>query len=120
MADLDKLIKEALSAEEKDILRETEELGWFALGMSQFTGKLAWVSWMIMIVQSAMFLAGVWCAWNFFNTSDVITALKWGFSGTVLIITAAQLKLSLMPQMQADRVLRELKRIELLIAHNAR
>ena len=29
---------------------------------------------------------------------------------------ALQLKLSLMPQMQADRILRELKRVELLLA----
>lgn len=117
MSKLDDLIAEALSAEEKEIVRETEELGWFALGASQFTGKLGWVSWVLMIVQSAMFLGAVWSAIRFFGASDVLTALHWGLPASVLAIVATVLKTSLMPQMQADRVLRELKRVELLIAH---
>lgn len=113
---LDQLIEEALRAEDRDILDATREQGWFALGLSQFRGKLGWVTWVIMIVQAAMFIAGVWCAVRFFGTTEVVPALRWGLSGAVLIIVASSLKFSLMPQMQADRVLRELKRVELLIA----
>ena len=119
MDKLDQLIKEALSAEEQDILRNTEELGWFALGRNQFRGRLGWVTWVIMIAQSTMFVIGVWCAWHFFVATEVLPAIKWGFSGTVMIQLAALLKFSLMPQIQADRMLRELKRVELLIvSHN--
>lgn len=117
MSRLDDLIAEALSAEEKEIIRETEELGWFALGASQFTGKLGWVSWVLMIVQSLMFLAAVWCSVQFFAAADVLTALHWGLPAAVLAIMATILKTSLMPQIQADRVLRELKRVQLMIAH---
>ncbi|MEM6622697.1 MAG: DUF6768 family protein [Pseudomonadota bacterium] len=119
MSKLDDLIAEALSAEEREILRETEELGWFALGARQFTGKLGWVSWVVMLVQAALFLGGVWCAIEFFAATEVLAALHWGLPGAVLIILATILKTSLMPQMQADRVLRELKRVELMIAHKA-
>jgi len=42
-------------------------------------------------------------------------AIKWGITGAVLIIVGASLKMSLMPQMQADRVIREVKRVELLL-----
>jgi len=87
MNKLDTLIKEALSQEEQGILENTQELGWFALGRSQFQGKLGWVTWVIMITQAVLFLIG-------------------------------SLKFSLMPKMQADRVLREIKRVELLIAHS--
>lgn len=118
MKKLDDLIKEALSAEEQTIFQQTEELGWFALGLNQFRGKLGWVTWVIMIVQASMFLIGLWCAVQFFNATEVLLAVKWGISGAVLIILAASLKFSLMPQIQADRILRELKRVELMIATN--
>lgn len=118
MSRLDELIAEAMSAEEKEILKETEELGWFALGASQFSGKLGWVVWVLMAVQTTMFVAAVWCAVRFFQATDVLTALHWGLPAAVLVVLATILKTSLMPQMQADRVLRELKRVELMIAHH--
>ena len=116
MSKLDQLIEEALSDQDKEMLRETRELGWFALGASQFTGKLGWVSWVLMITQTALFLLAVWTGWHFFAAGDVLTALKWGLPSATLMIVATILKTSLMPQMQADRVLRELKRVELMIA----
>ena len=116
MTKLDDMIKEALAQEDRQILAETEELGWFALSRAQFTGKLGWVTWVIMIVQSAMFIGGVWCAVQFFAAAEVLVALKWGLPGAVLMLGATVLKLSLMPQMQADRIIREIKRVELLLA----
>ena len=115
MSKLDKLIEEALRDEDRAILEATSEQGWFELGLGQFRGKLGWVTWVIMLVQTVLFIAGAWCAVQFFATSDVLTALKWGLSGAVLLIVATQLKLSLMPQIQADRILRELKRVELML-----
>lgn len=117
MSKLDDLIAEALSTEDKAILRETEELGWFALGAQQFRGKLGWVAGVIMTVQAILFIVGVWCTVEFFAATDVVAALHWGLPAAVLIVLATILKTSLMPQMQADRVLRELKRVELMIAH---
>jgi len=116
MQKLDEMIKEALGGEDRRIFDETEELGFFALGLSQFRGKLGWVTWAITIVQTVMFLAGIWCITQFFQATDVLLALKWGLSGAVLWIIGTSLKMSLMPRMQADRVIRELKRIELMLA----
>ncbi len=116
MTKLDDLITEALADADQELLKQTEELGYFSLGLSQFTGKLGWVTWVIMVVQSALFLIGVWCAIKFFGATEVLAAVKWGISGAVLMIVATTLKVSLMPQMQADRVIREIKRVELLLA----
>ena len=116
MTKLDELIEEALSAEDRDILEATAEQGWFALGLSQFRGRLGWVTWVVMIVQATMFLIGLWCAVQFFSANELLPAFKWGLSGAVLMLMATALKMSLMPQMQADRVLRELKRLELIVA----
>ncbi len=115
MTKLDDLIHQALEGQDKAAVAETRELGYFALGLSQFGGKLGWVTWVIMLVQVVLFLGGVYCAVAFYGASDVLAAVKWGISGGVLILMATTLKLSLMPQMQADRVIREVKRLELLL-----
>lgn len=115
MTKLDDLIREALEDQDKAALAETEELGYFALGLNQFSGKLGWVTWVIMLVQGALFLGGVYCAVKFFGATEALAATKWGITGAVLMIIATNLKMSLMPQMQADRVIREVKRLELLL-----
>ncbi|MEJ5217460.1 DUF6768 family protein [Cognatishimia sp. D5M38] len=116
--DLDRMIEDALKGQDSEILRETQELGWFQLGLSQFGGKLGWVTWVVMIVQIALFAVGLYCAVQFFGATEAILAVKWGVSGGVLILMATQLKLSLMPQLQADRVIREVKRLQLIMARN--
>ena len=114
--DLDRMIEDALRGQDSEILRETQELGWFQLGLSQFGGKLGWVTWVVMIVQIALFAVGLYCAVQFFGATEAILAVKWGVSGGVLILMATQLKLSLMTQLQADRVIREVKRLQLIMA----
>ena len=118
MTKLDELINETLGPEDRDILEATAEQGWFALGLNQFRGRLGWVTWVVMAMQTAMFLIGLWCAFHFFNATEMLLALKWGLSGAVLILMATALKMSLMPQIQADRVLREIKRLELILARH--
>ena len=115
MDKLDKMIEEALKAEDREIWEKTGELGYFAQAFGIFRGPQGWVAWVVMVVQGAMFVAGVWCAVEFFAATDVLLALKWGLSGVVLILAAAMMKLSLMPVMQADRMIREIKRIELML-----
>lgn len=115
MDKLDRLIEEAMKGEDRVLLEDTQELGYLALGLQQFKGKLGWVTWVIMVVQSVMFLAGIWCMIELLGAEDALPAVKWGISASVLILAATNLKLSLAPQMQADRVLRELKRVELIL-----
>ncbi len=119
MPSIDDLIKEALTEQESEIIKSTEEQGFFNLALGLFRGRLGWVSIVIMLVQAVMFVAGVWAAWQFFLAGDVLMAVKWGISAAVLLLMAGMLKFSLMPQIQADRVLLELKRVELLVLHRA-
>ena len=116
---LDKMIEAALQEQDQKIFAQTSELGFFALSRSQFGGKLGWVTWVLMLAQTSLFLIAVWTGFKFFNAVEVLPALKWGLSTAVLLIVATQLKLSLMPQMQADRVIREVKRVELMLVRNA-
>ena len=116
MNKLDEMIREALEGEDRDIYEEIGETGYFAQAFGIFSGKTGWVSWVVMLVQVALFFTGAWAAWQFFQATDALGALKWGLPSAVLLLGALMLKLSLMPVMQADRVIREVKRLELLLA----
>ena len=112
MDNIDKLIAEALAHDDDP----HPEPGYFALAFSIFGGRQGWVAWAIMVAQVAMFAASVWCGWHFFAATEVLAAVKWGLSGATLLILATQTKLSLMPVMQANRVLLAIRRLELTLA----
>jgi len=121
MRDLDKMIDEALGEEERELLRSIgEEPGFFRQAFGIFTGAAAWVNVLLMVVQGLVFIAGVWAAWNFFQAGDALTALRWGLPAAVLLLMALMIKMALVPTMQTNRVIRELKRIELQLARSAR
>lgn len=110
--DLDRRIAEALAGQDDTL----PEPGYFKLASSVFGGPQGWVSWVIVIVQTALFLGALWCGWRFYAAQEVLVALKWGLSAGVMAIIATQIKLSLMPVMQANRVLLALRRLELHLA----
>ena len=121
MRELDQMIDEALDAEERDLLRSIgEEPGFFAQAFGLFGGTTGWVNVLMMVVQAALFVAGVWAAIHFFNADDPLTALRWGLPAAVLMLTALTIKMSMMPTLQANRVIRELKRLELQVARASR
>lgn len=115
--EIDRLIDESLEAEERELLRRIgEEPGYFTQIWGLFDGRLGWVSWLMMFWQTVMFVAAVYCAVRFFQASETLEALHWGMPSAVLLIMAGMLKLALWPSLQTNRVLRELKRVELQIA----
>ena len=121
MSDLDKMIETTLSEEDRAFrARLDQEPGYLSQVGGLLTGSLGWINLLLMIVQAVMFFGGAWCAWQFFQETDTIMALRWGLSAAVLMIGATVLKIcTLWPTMQANRVLREIKRLELQIARKA-
>ena len=121
MRDLDRMIDEALDEEERELLRRIgEEPGHVEQMLGAFSGRLGWISVVLMVSQSVAFVAGVWAAWNFFAADEVLAALRWGLSAAVLLLMSLTLKMGVWPTVQTNRVLRELKRLELQIARGAR
>lgn len=90
--------------------RVRDEPGYFELARSIFTGKLGWVSWTIYITQIVFFIAGVYAAWQFFGATEVLPAIKWGFSASVLLLYALIMKTALGPMMLTNRILKVLER----------
>ena len=120
MRDLDQMIDEALDAEERELLRTLDEPGFFRQAFGVFSGPTGWMSMVMMFWQAVMFIAGVWAAWHFFEATDPVTQLRWGLPAAILLIFAAMLKMALIPRMESNRLLREMKRIELQIAHKSK
>ena len=121
MRDLDAMIDEALDAEERELMRSIgEEPGFFAQAFDVFGGATGWVNALLMVVQTALFFAGIWAAWHFFQADEALTALRWGLPSAVLLLMALIIKLSLWPIMQSNRIVRGLKRIQLQIARGSR
>jgi hypothetical protein len=115
--DIDRLIDEALGAEESELLRRAggdptiieQAFGLFGAGAG-------WTAALLMVVQSLLFITGAGTGWRFFQAADPVAQLRWGLPSAVLLLAALTIKLSVGPTLQADRLMRELKRIELQIA----
>lgn len=115
MISSDHIIDQTLAEEERDLLRRIgEDPGHVQQALSLFAGRSGWVSGVLLAVQAAMFVGGVWTGWRFFQAEDALTALHWGLPSAVLLIMALMLKLALWPVMQTNRLLAALRRLELL------
>ena len=119
MDKLEELVRQILKGEALEIYEQTGELSYFQQVMALFSGRNGWVSVLIISVQAVMFLIGAWAAWRFFQATDMLLALKWGLSSATLLLMAGMLKFTLMPVMQGERVIRALKRVELLLVSRA-
>ncbi|MEQ1929883.1 MAG: DUF6768 family protein [Parvularculaceae bacterium] len=121
MPRVDELIDEAVDAEERELLRSIgDEPRFIQQALGIFSGRTGWVSVVLMFVQGLAFIGGAWATWKFFMTNDVLAALHWGLPAAVLLLTSLTIKLALWPSIQTNRLMRELKRIELQIARSSR
>ena len=120
MKDIDQLIDEALDAEARELHRSLDEQGFFTQVFGLFRGRTGWMNGVMMAAQSALFIAGVWAAWNFFEADEPVTQLRWGFPSAVLLIMAGMIKMAMVPRLESNRMIRELKRLELQIARGSR
>lgn len=92
-----------------------QEPGYFRQIAELFRGELGWISWLLMAAQLLMFAASVWMAIRFFAATDVLDALHWGLPAATLLIIATLTKLTLWPSLQANRIIREVKRLEAML-----
>ena len=115
MDKLDGLIAQGLENGDKQILERTRELGYFQQALGLFSGRNGWINWIIILLQALMFFVAIWSGWHFFQATEMLSALKWGLSSATLLLMAGTLKFTLTPVMQANRIIRELKRVELML-----
>ena len=116
MQDIDRMIEEALDGEEQALFRETaREPDFFHQAFGVFGGRNGWVNVLMIAAQGGLFIGGVWAAWRFFAAETVLAALHWGLPAAVLLLMSLIIKMGLMPELQANRLMRELKRLQLQV-----
>jgi uncharacterized membrane protein len=120
MSKLDDAIQHALTDEDRDFLAQFEKEPNSLVQMaSVFSGPLAWIY--IAFIVAAVILApfGIFAAFEFFNATEMRPLFYWGFGVTAILLVLSVVRLVFFMQINTNRVLRELKRLELQIARLA-
>jgi hypothetical protein len=115
MQDVDKLIDEALGAEEADLLHRIGGKPGLAEQMFGLFGGGPFMVGLIMAIQLILAAGAVFAGWRFFEATDPVIQLRWGLPAVLLALMSLITKTALSPALFHNRVLRELKRIELLL-----
>lgn len=119
--DLDRMIDEALGEEESELLRRISgEPNILERALGMFGAGIEWMAAAMMVIQTLLFIAGIWAAWMFFGAGDPVTQLRWGLPAAVLLLMSLMIKLAVAPAIHHNRLMREIKRIELQLARSAR
>jgi len=116
MNDLDQQIQQALDAEERELFEQFGEQGLFTQWFSVYRGKQGWIATVVTIVSFVIFLCAVYAIWNFLHSADGLEAARWAAIAWALMTMVAFMKVWFWMRMESNRVLREVKRIELQIA----
>lgn len=116
MSKLDDLIGQALTEEDRALLASHAEPGYLAQAFGLFRGPLAWVIWLVNIANAASFVAGLYALLQMVDAVDAVSAVKWGVGALFLFQITTLCKTFMGNHMEVNRMLRELKRVELQLA----
>ncbi|WP_202845138.1 DUF6768 family protein [Luteimonas saliphila] len=112
----DDLIERALSAEDRALLASHGEPGYISQALGLFRGPQGWVGMLAYVTALASFAGFAFAFWQLWTSEDVLAALKWGVVALLLFQYAAMMKTFMGTRVEANRTLRELKRMELQVA----
>jgi Family of unknown function (DUF6768) len=116
MDDIDRKIEEALSEEDRSLMNEFGEQGMFALLFSVYRGPQAWIVSLTTFVMLIMVGGGFYSLWKLIGVWGSPEALIWGAAVFVLMMMVSFIKVWFWIRMESNRVIREVKRLELQIA----
>jgi hypothetical protein len=114
--ELDRKIEEALAAEDRDLLARLGEPGPLGEWAAVYRGAMGRLAVAATGMAFALFFAALYCAWRFFGATEPLDAVRWGAGAGLLLLMIGYLKLWFWLRMESNRILREVKRLELQIA----
>lgn len=114
--DIDQLIKETLTQEEATFYQELEEQNVLQMILGLFQGKNKWIMILMNFMTLVFFGFFVYCAVQFFNTTETNELIKWGTGGLVFLLGVSMLKVFAWMQMDKNAIIREVKRLELQVS----
>lgn len=120
MSNLDDTLRDELSKEDAEFLaRLDSEPGSVQQVLGIFRGPFAWFH--VLLVVTAVILGplGLYSAWRFAGATDLRPLLYWGAGTGFCLAVVAVVRLLLFMHVQTNRVIREVKRLELQVARLA-
>lgn len=118
MSKLDQMIEEALDTEDRALFANYGEEGLFSQIGGLFTGRLGWVNALTAVAQIALFAGALYAASRFVTVDHLAAMIRWGALAGFLMMAVAVIKLLQWEQIQANRIIREVKRVELQLARS--
>ncbi len=115
MSDLDRQIEEALTAEDRALLDEFGEQGLIEQAFGVYQGKFRWVAMMASIAMLVLTAGAFYSVWMFFQSGDTVLAVRWGSLAWLLMTMVGFMKVWFWMRMESNRVIREIKRVELQV-----
>lgn len=116
MNKIDEMIGRALTDEDRALLQRHGEPGYVAQAFGLFRGPMAWVMWVAYVAGAIAFVIGAYALWQMAITSDLLSAVKWGVGSLFLFQITTLTKSFMGSHMESNRMLRELKRVELQVS----
>lgn len=118
MNKLDRMIEDALDAEDRAILAQYAEQGMFSDVAGLFAGKYGPWNILTAIVQVILFAGALYAGKEFLAATDLLDAVRWGALGAIGFAAISVIKLMQWQQVQANRIIREVKRVELQLVRS--
>ncbi len=116
MTKIDDLIGRALTEEDRSLLASHGEPGYLTQAFGLFRGSAAWIMWVVNVAAGAAFVTGLYAVWQMLGASDALVAVKWGVGSLFLFQITMLCKSFMANRLETNRMLRELKRVELQIS----
>lgn len=117
--DVDELIREALRAEGVEGLERLGEPNLPDMVTEVFRGRLRWYGAMFMAMILVFTVLAVLCAVRFLSTDNVPDMIRWGAGFFLCYLVVMGGKSWYWMQMERLAMTREIKRVELMVAHLA-
>ncbi len=112
----DDTVREALRAEDDDLLKDFSEPNMLNQALSTLRRGTRWINALGMVFTFVFFGLQIWCAVRFFNATEVQHMIAWATGFLFCALAVAMLKMWFWMQMDKYVVLREIKRLELQVA----
>ncbi len=114
--DIDKLIKETLTQEEAKFYDSLEEQNVFGMIGGLFKGKNSWLLVIMNIIMTSAFILLIYCLIQTFEVQNTNDLMLWISGVFFCFMIIGMLKIFAWMQMHRNAMLREMKRLELLIS----
>lgn len=116
MDKFDEMINRAMTDEDRALLARYGEQGYFSAALGLFRGPMAGVMRLVYASVLVTFGGGVYAFWKMAGATDTLSAVQWGVGALLLFQMTAVSKSFMGSHMEGNRMLREIKRLELQVS----